>query len=317
MKRKILSILTCLMLCLTSVFMLSGCKKEKEPVPVAEAVAMESFNKAMTNLESEDAIKMVCYVPEMGETIIITSQEKMYTCVPQTSEMWMTKNGDVFQVYSIENTSITDTPNYQYTKSIVPAVEQDSDSEDIADSISGLFGDMSDLFDGMEFAFSNASELDGVLTINFGLKFEGETIYSMTFKIENDKLTSISMRMFGMSITYSIQYGEQYLQEIPAIPNHNWVELKPYIDVTFEDSTITEPIEFAVKEQLNLDDFNLLFYQDELAWSYEEYDLTIDMIQGFDTETVTEPGQPRTLTITFCGLTYEIEYTVVAAPVAE
>ena len=40
--------------------------------------------------------------------------------------------------------------------------------------------------------------------------------------------------------------------------------------------------------------------------SSDEYDITIDMISGFDTTT----AGTRTMTVTFYGLTYDIEYTV-------
>ena len=309
MKRKFLSIAICLMVCFSSMFMFSGCKEDKS-VPVAEAVAMESLNTAMSKMENETAVKLSCSMMGAGEAIIISSQNKMYANIPGTSESWMTKNGDVFDVYTIENVSETEIPEYEYIKSIMPAIEETSD-ETLEDSLSGLFGDMGEMFEGMEFNFSSASELKGVLTVNFALENEGEVVYNIAFTIQNEILTSITMKMFGFAITFNIQYGEQYLQEIPEIPLHNWYVCKPYIEVEFQGTSITEPIELTVGDQVNLDDFSLYFYEDESSWSYQEFNITSDMLNVvFDTTTATEVDQPRIITITFCGLTYDIQYTV-------
>ena len=313
MKRKILSITICLMFCLSSIFVFGACGKEKAK-EVSEVVAMDAFNKASVNMEDEEVVKMTCDIPFGGKMTYIFSQNKTYINVPDESEMWMIKNGDVYDQYLIENVGIEEI-EYEYIKSIVPAVEDvDKTSFENVFNNGGMGEDL--LGDLVSLKFLNASELNGELTINFSLMIDESPLFTYSFKIKDNVFIGMKINVFGVIMNYAIEYGEQYLEEIPEVPNYEWDEYDPYIEVLINGNVPTEPIEFEVGDQLNLSDFDLRFYQDEFVFNYEDFDVTIDMIEGFNTQTPTEEGQPRKMKVTFCGLIYEIEY-IVTQPTVE
>ena len=311
MKNKFLTIALSLMLCLSSMFIFGACKDE--PVPVPEAAAMETFNTAMTNMENEDAVKMTYSL--MGyELSMVASEEQIYMYSTDTIESWSVKNGEVFDQYTIVNVSTSGTPEYEYVKSIVPAVEA-TNSGSLNELFDELIGEDLDL---TALKFAKASKLNGELTIKFDIVADEDMSLQYIFKIKDDKLVSISMEMMGMTMSFKLSYGASLLEEIPERPTLDfnnqpivWDEYEPKIEVE------GIPSQFEVGDTLNLDEIELEFYVDATSFDSEDYDITLDMITGFDTTTATEEGHPRTMTITFCGLTYQVQYTVTAPAAAE
>lgn len=311
MKKKFLTIALSLMFCLSSAFIFGACKEE--PVPVAEAAAMETFNAALTNMESEEAIKMT-YSLMGAEMIMVASDEQVYIYMTDSVESWAVKNGEVFDQYTIVNVSAAEIPEYEYVKSIVPAVETEDDM-----SLEGMFDDLvGEDFDLSSLKFSKASKLNGELTIKFDVIEDDFVALQYSFKIKNDKLTELSVKIGNMKITFKFSYGENILEEIPEIPTLDmagqpidWYVCEPKIEVS------GIPAQFEVGDTLNLENVELEFYMDVEGYESEEYQITMDMISGFDTSTATEEGQPRTMTITFCGMTYQIDYTVTEPAAAE
>ena len=294
MKKKFITFALSLMLIVSSAFIFGACGEK--PVPVAEAAAMETFNEAITQMEDEEAIKMYCNL--MGyEMIMITSEDATYTYATDSMEIWMHKNDDHYVSHSITSYSFDgEEPEFEYIKSIIPAIEMDSDST-FDDLLGGaLDGELDDSF---ELEFASASKLDGVLTVKFDLMELEDPIFTISFDIKNNKITSMSMNIMGFSIKYKISYGAHLLEQIPAIPTLDansqpivWEEYEPKIEVE------GMPTVFEIGDSLNLEDVTVEFYEDlSDYWPFEEYDLTMDMISGFDTTTATEIGHPRTMTI--------------------
>ena len=63
MKRKFLSLVMCLMLCLSSMLVLSACKKK--PKEISEVQAAQELNKAMQTLEETKSMKLSVEYPEI------------------------------------------------------------------------------------------------------------------------------------------------------------------------------------------------------------------------------------------------------------
>ena len=299
MKRKFLAFSLCLALCLSSMLFFSACKEK--PVPVGEVEAGQEFEAAMTNLESEEAIKMTLNM--MGyEMIMISSEELNYVYAADYTQMWSVKNGDVYTEYLIMNVSYTDEPEYEYTKSIVPV--EDEESSALEDILSGaLDGDVADL-SGMRFV--SASKLNGVMSVRLAFSAMGEDLFECVFKIQNKKFTAMTIELMGMSLTYNLSYGANLLDEIPAIPTLDaeeqpivWEEYNPYI--------VVEGLKdyYSLGETINLDDLTLKYYLDDESYIYTEYEVTMDMISGFSSSEVNS----GTIVVTFCGFTFEQEYT--------
>lgn len=294
--KKFLSICTCLMLCLTSLLFV-GCKEK--PKPVAEVEAMNILNTALTNMEEAMAIKIECdNFMLMGELVTVVSENIEYSSF-MGMQSWIVEEGDYRYDYSkIIYQEEGQAPEITYTKALV--IEEDDDYEDV-DVLSMIFDEFEDS------QFSKATVLDGEYSISFKVVEEGETT-NMTFVVENNTLEEVVIGSMGVSIEIEFEFGQDALEDIPQRPtNVEWIEYDPYIVV---EGISTE---FVVGDTLDLTDVTLEFYEDITSDWAEVFDLTTDMISGFDTTTPTEAGQTRTMTITFYGLTFDIEYTVVEA----
>jgi hypothetical protein len=304
--KKFLLLSLCFVMCLSSFLVLSACKKEEKPTPVAQAE--QAFATAMSNMATQTCIKMSS--PNflfMGEFIMIASNNGVYTKMDMLgTESWTQKESDQpgaqWYEYAITNDGTLEEPNYKYIKQLYPY--EYIEKVDTSD-----FG--FDIFDMLENSqFASASKLNGELSILYTIENEG-TMLVLTIKVTNNMISSISMGAMGITMTINFEFGEQLLSQIPEIPEKDWVELEAKIEIDELDF----PTEFVVDETLNLEDIQLEFYTDKTkSYDYDMYDITIDMISGFDTSTATQIGESRTMTITFCGLTYDIEYTVIEAP---
>jgi len=313
MKKKFLTLVLSLTLCLSSAFIFGACKEK--PIPVAEAAAMESFNTAMTNMDNETAVKMSMSLFGVEAKTII-SESKIYAYSTDAMEMWITKNENVYEAFTIENISENEIPEYTYSKSIYHAIALDEKSSyDLLMQMG-----QTNLSGGEDatFEFVSATELNGELTVN--LKFtvlEGFEL-TATFTIKNHVFNSMTINMFGFSMRYNFTYGAEVLNEIPEIPTINkegdpmiWDECQPKIEISNLENK-----EFLINEDVSLEDLVLKYYPDEEnVFSYYEFTITEEMLQdftitGFDSSQLTN-GTPKEMTISFMGATLIIEYEVV------
>ena len=192
--KRFLSIIFCLMLGLSSMFMLTACG-EKEPEPIAEAIAMRTYEIAMENMNNEKAVKMTLNM--MGvEAKTIISENKIYAYSTDSFEMWSTKNNDVYEIYTIENVGEDNNPEYQYVKSVYPAILMEEQSNFNLLMSMGETGMLED--DSSTIEFVSASELDGEITIKLKFKSNSwlEMEFNATFVIVNNKISSMTMNLF-------------------------------------------------------------------------------------------------------------------------
>ena len=293
--KKFLAIIFCLLLCLTP-FMFFGC--EEKLTNVGEVEASNVLAVAMENMEEAQAVKMYSEdFSGMGKFLMIASATENYTEFLGTKS-WVKQEGDYWFDYSIATYEVDDEEVTDYIKSLVISEDGEDEDGNMLDMLLSEFEDS---------AFSGATKLKGEFSISFKVVEDGATT-TMTFKVKDETLKSIeiSAGMYSMSIGF--EFGTSVVEEIPVIPtNVEWDIYEPYIEV---DGI---PTEFVVGDALDLTDVTLEFYEDTTSGWAEVFDLTIDMISGFDTTTV----GTRTMTITFYGLTFEVEYTVVEEPVVE
>ena len=293
--KKFLSICFCLMLCLTSILFI-GC--EEKPVSIGEAEATQILNTAMGGMYGTEAVKM--YSEDfmfMGEFVSITTETITYSSF-FGQQSWIKQENGQWWDYSISTYEYNDEEYTDYSKMLVIEEEEDYGDETPLEMILEEFEDAQ---------FSKATKLNGKYEISFAIIDDGVTT-TLTFNVENDELKSIVVSAGGISMSLEFTYGASAIAELPEIPtNVDWYVYEPYIEV---DGI---PTEFVVGETLNLLDATINYYEDADAWFSEIYFVTSDMITGFDTTTATEPGATRTITVTFYGLTFDIEYTVVEA----
>ena len=219
MKRKFLSVAICLMFCLTSMFMLSACGEEK-PVVVAQHDAETAMNTAMETLAQSTTIKMTMSMPmEMGDMVIIASEEQAYV------EMTMAYEDGEYS-YDMLVSSWTELEEDAYVTYSYMSMTEDGVTEEVATKSISLLADSAfdneyagDAFEGLDFDnFVKASKLDGELSI----VFEDEEGTKFTAKIEDNKLVSIKITEGPVSMTMYIHYGD-FAEEIPTRPQKDWV----------------------------------------------------------------------------------------------
>lgn len=294
MKRKFLSIAICLMLCFTSVFMLSACKEKPEKISIDEAAA--AFETAMVAMEEAESIKLTMNVPGFGNMVCIGNEEgsyvRFYSRVVSEGvvyvidvEDWVTQE-DSWVNYSLMTMQEGDEdPVVVANKSVLLEMESMFENE----NLEGL--------DSMDFSnFVEATTLNGEISIVFSA--DGMTL---TAKIVGGKLVSVTtMGPMGAPITIYFSYGN-FISEIPEIPEDS-------ADLTWDmiSEIVVEgvPEVFEQGTTLDIETLTLKFYETGYS-AYDEYveiELTQDMISQ------TEDGY----VVTYLGLTFEIPYTVPA-----
>ncbi len=311
MKNKFLTFALTLMLCLSSVFVLGACKEK--PVEIGEAEAMQQVQAALQHLNEVESCK-ISLNTILGSGYIIANAEMQYSNMEFISipkESWVIKEGDASYRYEkakyLVDEGETEYEQYEYTKTFVPVIDGETSDESL-----GVIEMLN------EAVFSSASKLNGEFSISFSVEEEGQMIL-LTCVIKDGMFESITSGVGFSALSMIFEYGDIVVPELPTVDENSqpivWEEKTPKIEV------VGIPTEYEIGERLeglNVDEIVLEFYEDCEDWfSTEDYEFSIDMISGFDTTTATEEGQPRTMTITFCGLTCEIEYTVTEPAVAE
>ena len=292
--KKLLSIAVCLMFCFSSMLVLSACGEEK-PKNLTEVQAAEVVAEATLQMDNATSVKIHFdnFLFFLGEMTIIETETVSYTEMGSFTE-WVKKEGENWYSYSILTSLSESGETTEYMKKLIPVVENDNLEEalDFIETIEGA-------------TFKNASKLNGEVTASYGTVYEGQNL-AITCVVSDGKFKSFKFSTGFLSMTMELDFGEYVINEIPSVPtNVDWFEYEPYIEV----DGISEV--FEVGDTLDLEDVIIEFYEDKYdIFPSEEFDATIDMVSGFNTTTATEDGQSRKMTITFCGLTYEIEYIV-------
>lgn len=155
-----------------------------------------------------------------------------------------------------------------------------------------------------DMSFANASKLNGELTINF--YYEEGVPLQFSIVIKEGFIKSIKIGSGMYKITIDFEFGSEVLEDIPARPtNVEWYEYQPQIEIGFIET------EYKVGDSIDLEDAYIEYLEDIEAVFTNYFDITEDMISGFTTET----AGTRTMTITFYGLTIDVEYTVTESAV--
>ncbi len=290
MKRKILSFICCLFMCLTATITLAGCKDE--PVVLAQHDAEKAMAQAVETLETTNAIKIEC---EMLNLMMVATEDLCYSEALDV-QSWIKKEGDFWYSYTTALIDVGGHPGYVYEKALVV--------EDISNPRSSSFESITDY----PFAkYSKATELKGEINVVYKSTQEGLTTY-ITYTINKGKLTSISIGDGGVSASINFEYGQEALEALVEMPTDvEWDEFEPHIEVEGID------VEFNVGDELDLTDAVIKYFEDvdtEELFA-ELFTITEDMVTGFSTETAGE----FTMTVTFFGLTFDIDYTVSEVPV--
>jgi len=289
--KKLLSISLSLMLCLTAVVFF-GC--EPKAKPVSEVEASNILTTAMANMETENALKIhSSNFMFMGEFVTIASETESYTNFMGV-ESWTKQESGNWYAYSKTITEIADTPEIIYTKQLIPTENGEVDEDNLS-----MIWEMLE-----ESEFEEASLLKDVYSISFEVEEDGDEA-TITFKVQDETLKAIEISAGKYTMSIEFEFGASVLEDMPEIPtNVDWIEYEPYIKV------VGMQTQFVVGDTLNISDIDLEFYDDISNTSFPvEFDLTLDMITGFTTET----AGTRTMRITFCGLTFDVEYTVTEA----
>ena len=110
MKRKFLSIAICLMVCLSAMFMFTGCKDKPKKISKDEAVA--AFDSAMQVLSEAESIKLTMNYAGIGNMVCIGSESGSYVNVStimidegvqyaMNVQDWVIQEGDAWANYSL------------------------------------------------------------------------------------------------------------------------------------------------------------------------------------------------------------------------
>ena len=293
MKRKFLSLVMCLMLCLSSMLVLSACKKN--PKEISEVQAAQELNKAMQTLEETKSIKISVEYPEiyaeemklMFDFLIIATEETAYvdmTMFGFAVENWTLKENGIWTQYTVTADPFND-GGFLYEKSVMQELE------------SFLEDDMAeDSFESLDFEnFVEASVLEGETSIVF--EEEGAKV---TAKIVDGKLVAIETKEDNMTMTVKIGYGD-FSAEIPVIPEKSQEAKWDMVSEIVLEGVDTE---LEQGEAIDLSDAVLKFYPN-VSEDEDEF-ILIDL----DDATITNDEVNKKIIVKYLGLTYELEYSI-------
>ena len=303
MKRKFLSIAICLMFCFTSVFILSACGEEK-PMVVAKEDAEVAMATAMTTLEETKTIKMTMDMPmNMGGMVVIATENSAYIEMRMSFE-------DIDSSYDYSMKTWSKLENGAFTTYAIMSETEGATTEKIAtkqvllENLDVLDSEAAESLEGIDFDnFVEATELNGELSVVFSEESSDGNV-TLTAKIVNNKLVSITSKQGMVSVTMYIHYGD-FSAEIPLVPEEDWV-------ITSKIEVPNLKTEFVVGEELSLEGLKLKLFEDKTSSEFVEINLTNDMISsivsGFDTSEAKSDG---VMTISYYGLTIDVDYTVI------
>lgn len=295
MKRKFLSIACCLLMLFSTVMLVTACGKAK-PVAVSRKKAELSLISAVELIEASNAVKMEIDSLEQETFYVATSDVLYQATASEGLSLWTEKDGNYWYEFFTVSTMVGEFPGIDHNKCLSSKV--------LDDPRNFIVKTITDFELGK---FSKASKLKGVLTVNYKLVKEDETIQT-TFKIADSKIISLNVKSKTIATKISFTYDDKALESLIEKPQGiEWIAYESKIEV---ENIKTN---YLVDEELDLTDAVLKYYKLYYLETFENLELTRNMITGFTTN---EPGT-RIMTINFGDLTYTVEYTVTEPAAAE
>ncbi len=290
MNKKLMSFLCCILILLSTIVVVGGCGKDK-PVSVSKQNAEKAIVTAMQTIETSEAVKV-----EIGEMFYVATSETLYQKVENGGiDVWTEKDGNYWYRYFSSVTMVGDAPSCEFNRSLSAELQQDP-----RHFVSDLLNDY------IVGNFQKASKFKNELTITYKLVLE-ETTTETTLKLINSKLSSLTIKTEN-SETISLEYDDVALQDFNEKPKGiEWFDCESRIEV---EGIKTE---YVLGEELDLTSAVLNFFEDLYTQTPYVLELKPEMVLGFTTE---ELGT-KTMTIKFCNLTVDVEYTVTEPAVAE
>ena len=284
MKRKFIAILSCLIMAFSTVVFVSACGKGK-PVSVSRAKADVALTSAIEAISTSNAVKMEI-TSLNNNTFYVAKNDSLYQSTPSEGlTIWTEKSGNFWYEFFTISTMVGEFPGIDHNKCLSVKV--------LDDPRNFIVKTINDIELG---AFIKASKYKGILTINYKLTNEEGTTQT-TIKIKDSQLLSLKTSSKTMTFCYN-EDALGYFAEKPM--GIEWIPLTSKIVVEGLKN------EYNVGDELDLTDAVLRFYKDEYSEDFEVLTLNSNMVTGFSTE---ELGT-RTLLVNFCGLTFEVEYSV-------
>ena len=176
MKKKLFSIILCLLLCVAPCFMLSGCGEAK----LTAEEAQEMMITAITNMQAKTTYELNMSMGLMGSAKVIVTEDAQYSKMDMfgmNAEVWVETEGSVAYDYTITSMVMGDEEVLMYSKSV---------SEGLVASMDDIDLDMGDS------TFVSATLKKGVATIVYSTEEDGATV-KVTYVIENDLIVSVTM----------------------------------------------------------------------------------------------------------------------------
>ena len=284
MKNKILSLVVCLMLFLSSMTMLVACKDKSNVI--TQEKAERELSLAFEAIKTADAVIM-----EGADSVFFSTENSYYEeMILSGDQKWAEK----VDGYWYESTKLTKLVGGQPSIVFVERLSLDLIKEPrviIAEKAKEY----------TYYKFSKASKNDGKLKIVYTRVQEGVK-FKYTYIINDKKLETIQLSHEDVSSTIDFKYGQVAINEIPLKPNGvEWEVYVPSIEVEGFKA------QYYVGEVLNFQNLTLNYYEDEETEIPQEIEVTPDMIEGFSTA---ETGSFQ-LTVKFLNLTLEVDYEVV------
>jgi len=223
MKKKILSIIACFMLCCMSVFMFAGCSNEPNKHAITETEAQNVMATAMEAIEEESVISISGGMYGIVDMELIATETMLYSKVEMDMfasvlESWTIQEGSDWVEYTKSIVNIAFDEGEEPTEMITYTREVLTDFTSPKDSLFEESDfDQSDFEDEtLEFveAYIKGDKTEIVFSIEDEFGAEGK--YTLTF--ENGKLTNIKASSGLNSLKYEFKYGSEILNSIPSIP---------------------------------------------------------------------------------------------------
>ena len=288
MKRKIISFVICVMLCLSSLSVFAACKDENGTI--SKAKAKRELYAAFQTVKNSDAVFMKTE-NETGYVSIYASENLCFEEFESNgNQTWSEKEGDYWYDYDKYTDFVGEQPTIKFVKRLSLDIKEDPR---VALSAS--------LQQYTHNVFSKASKEKDELKVVYKKIQEGKTV-NFTYVVKKGKLQSIQGGIDAEAFTVTLKYGQEAVDSVPIKPSG--VEWDVYVP-SIEIEGLKE--QYNVGEVLNYDYLTINYFEDESTEIPQEIEVTPDMIEGFSTS---EAGNFQ-MTIKFLNLTLEIDYEVI------
>lgn len=288
MKRKILSFVICLMLCLSAMSVFTACKEEDNTL--SKSKAERELAVAFAAIETADDVLMEVNT-EVGKLIFFASENSYFYEDPLIgNQTWSEKESGIWYDYAKYIEYIGEQPAIKFVKRLSLDIKEDPRL-----SISAYSQKLT------EKVFLKAIKEKGEIKITYKEIQEGTTI-KYTYIVVGGKLQTIEVDAGNSDSSITYMYNQDAIDNTTRKPNSvEWDVYVPHIEVAGIKA------QYHVGEVLNYSSLVLNYFEDDETEIPEEMEITPDMVTGFET---TEAGNYQ-MTIKFLNLTLEIDYEVI------